>query len=490
MYMKFRNIILSAISSVSIFASCNFLEVEKLGKSDIESFFSDVYALESAVNGLYNLTYSFYDSYMILYPEVTGDMIEYSTTTTNMLEQYNFNSKETEETGPVGYIWRRGYEIILNANEIIEFGAPLANEYPEQINRINASFARTYFIRALALLDLSLCYAQHYTYTADASHLGVAVLTYLPPVDTDISRSSVKDTYDRIITDLNTAISLFPQGYSFNVDFASPAACEALLARVYLYMGQYEDAATHADNVIRNYGLSLTPYKDYVKMFCSVDYPEKESIFRLNGFDLGTSLHANYDYNQPAMRPSQKLRDIFDEDAEEGMHDIRDSLTMYKDNAGIEYTNVCMKYSITYNLNNTAERLRHYDPIVLRLAEMYLIRAEANCALNNLDDAADDIATLRERAYNLAEGSVTIDYTDAADLDAIIERERIKELFLEGHRLFDITRRKKNLERDPNTNSTVKGISYPDDRFILPIPLVELDANKSMQSNPINDTQQ
>ena len=59
-------------------ASCNFLNVEQTGKQDIPSFFSDALSLEVAVNGIYNLTYAYYDTYAILYPEVTGDLIRLS----------------------------------------------------------------------------------------------------------------------------------------------------------------------------------------------------------------------------------------------------------------------------------------------------------------------------------------------------------------------------------------------------------------------------
>ena len=103
--------------------------------------------------------------------------------------------------------------------------------------------------------------------------------------------------------------------------------------------------------------------------------------------------------------------------------------------------------------------------------------------------AADDIRTLRSRATGIAKEDVDLTYSNAEELDAIIQRERIKELFLEGHRLYDITRRKENLERDASCGSSVLTMEYPDDRFILPIPLVELDASPLMQPNPINATQ-
>ena len=65
--------IISVAMILSLSSSCSFLEVEKIGKSDIQTYFSEVTALEPAMNGIYNLMYSFYDRYFIPYAEVCGD---------------------------------------------------------------------------------------------------------------------------------------------------------------------------------------------------------------------------------------------------------------------------------------------------------------------------------------------------------------------------------------------------------------------------------
>ena len=60
----------------------------------------------------------------------------------------------------------------------------------------------------------------------------------------------------------------------------------------------------------------------------------------------------------------------------------------------------------------------------------------------------------------------------------------MKELCFEGHNLFDITRWKQNLVREQHTTSTLRRLNYPNDRFVLPIPQTELNANTNMQGNP------
>ncbi len=480
------------IPLLCIAVSCSFLNIEQTGKQDIPSFFSDPLSLEVAVNGIYNLTYSYYDSYAILYPEVTGDLLRLSRSSASWVEQFNFISDETEETSPVGYIWKDGYEIVNNANMIIRYGPDVRNRYPQQQERVDNAIAQAYFLRGLAELNIVLAYSQSYGYTEDASHLGAVVLEQAPSMNDQLSRTSCYNTYRQIVEDISTAGELLSDNRT-DVHYATKAACDALLARVHLYMGDHSSAAAYAGKVISDYGLSLTPYEEYTDMFCTVAPGSPEEIMRLDGTRLATNLRAMFDYMTPVMYPSQKLLDIFEEDRNPTHPDVRESLLSYETvseddpSETSRYEGVCMKYTITEE--GVADDNRHYDPFILRLSEMYLIRAEANCALGSLEAAADDIRTLRSRATGIAKEDVDLTYSNAEELDAIIQRERIKELFLEGHRLYDITRRKENLERDASCGSSVLTMEYPDDRFILPIPLVELDASPLMQPNPINATQ-
>jgi len=136
------------------------------------------------------------------------------------------------------------------------------------------------------------------------------------------------------------------------------------------------------------------------------------------------------------------------------------------------------------------------DGVVLRLdtsTDEMPLSTMADCYKQIYDDLDEAIRLYTESG--LAPDSkdnyspnIDIAYANADDLDVIIQNERIKELFLEGHRLFDITRRHEALSRDAACGSSVLSMTFPDDRFILPVPLVELDANKAMQPNPINST--
>ena len=69
-------------------------------------------------------------------------------------------------------------------------------------------------------------------------------------------------------------------------------------------------------------------------------------------------------------------------------------------------------------------------------------------------------------------------------MNALIEKERMRKLCFEGHRLTDITRRHQNLVRDASTTAKTTRIDYPDYRFVLPICQLEMDSNGAMKQNP------
>ena len=145
------------------------------------------------------------------------------------------------------------------------------------------------------------------------------------------------------------------------------------------------------------------------------------------------------------MFPSGKLLDIFSSDAHVWTgSDVRSELLSYKAADGTEYSGVCMKFIDT---EDVAETQKRYDPFVLRLSEMYLIRAEAACHDGDTDTAVSDIAALEARARGVKASDINVTFSGIDDLDGIIRRERVKELFLEGHRLIDLTRRHETLTR-------------------------------------------
>lgn len=453
------------------FVSCNsFLEVDVIGKNDTNTFFSDLDGLRAALPGAYRVTYNFYDNEFIKYGDVAGNMVRMSNISGgNMIEQYNFTSDPSQETSAVGYLWKRGYIVMSNVNNIIEYAPALKSAYPHNSTEIDNICAQAYFLRALMHFNLMLCYSQPRNYTKDASHLGIPVMTKNPSANNPVIRSTVKQTYDRVIDDLNLALDNFDTNYTFNPHYASPLACKALLARVYLYMENWEQAEKLATEVINLKG--LTPYDKYVSMY-SQNYIGEEAIFRLSTYDVGKQTSVFYKYGSALAFPADTLYSLFTDS-----RDIRKDLLYYRPETKTG------KVNMKFFLKDTSDPKKGTDLFVLRSSEMYLIRAESYMQRDLLIEAIADVKTLEARALGVSPSEVTLNYSSKEDVDKLIEIERIKELSFEGHRFFDIARQNKDVIREKATNSSVRHLVYPDYRFALPIPLVEKEANPEIQQN-------
>lgn len=115
-------------------------------------------------------------------------------------------------------------------------------------------------------------------------------------------------------------------------------------------------------------------------------------------------------------------------------------------------------------------------PKVFRLAEQYLIRAEAYAEQGNYAEASNDLSTLRRARYRTG-GAVSV---NADNWLEIVEQERVKELYMEGFRLQDLKRWHKGFEREPQDQSLENGSSLKveadDPMFVWPIPQHEIEA--------------
>ena len=398
---------------------------------------------------------------------VSGNMLcrlKYVSAGADMLDQYNFTSDALQETGAVGYIWRKIYEALANVNNVIQYQPQVISAYPNAKDMCQRILGEALFLRALCHFDLCRVYAQPYNYTSDASHLGVPILLKTPGPDDNVSRESVKKVYLQILADLERAADCFRGIESSGIYYASLQAVNALYSRVYLYMEDWNNALKYAKLAIGTGKLSQGD--TYLNMYQDLS-TTGEAIFRLNGIDQSGKLKAFYD---ASCVPADTLFTLFDEG------DIRLGLLRNKD--GIAY---CSKY---YSLKQPDNQVNRDDPFVFRLSEMYMNAAEAAWHLKDYTAASGYLKSILERAVDTDYAVNTLSQYSDAKLIQLIEKERVKELCFEGHNFFDIIRWKQDLKREENTNSSVEKIVYPSDYFVLPIPQVELNANTNMQPNP------
>ena len=464
--MKKYIYIASLLAAMTGLSGCSdFLQVMPKGRVTTPSFLSSPDGLRAALVGTYSKLYTVYDGDFLRYPDVAGNMLSIvnATESTGMISQYNFTSNEDEELGAVGKIWTDTFEAMANANNIIQYAPQVIEDYPLETANVERIMGEALFIRALCHLDVCLCYAQPYNYTANASHLGVPVLYKTPGPDDNEPRKSVSEVYTLICNDLNRAEELLADKSSRGQYYVSLDAVRALHSRVSLYMEQWQDAINYAERVIA--GKTLSEGQDYYYMYRNPTI-DSEVIFRFDGTDMG-SKHRTF-YSDTAI-PADTLMTLFDS------RDTRLQV-LYKD--GARY---CMKYEP--DLNRLG--LNHGDePIVVRLSELYLNAAEAACMLGNYTAARGYIKPILERAVDTDYADDVLDATTDAGMIDLVKKERVKELCFEGHNFFDIIRWKSDLVRESATTSIVKRINYPSDYFVLPISRYELSANLNMQPNP------
>ena len=470
--------------ALSMSGCTSFLNVETLGKSTIAGFFSDIDGLKAAGLGLHRLVTEFYDDQYIRMGELQGDNLSMIRVNASLVLQlvYDFENAASDNSGYPYSVWKSGYEICTNANNILFYGEQLYKDFPDYKELIDTHFGYAYFARALAIFDLCNMYAMPWGYTADNSHPGVVAIDYVPGFDSELPRNTLKECYDLIISDLQKAIVCFGEESERTPTYISGLACKALLARVYLYMKDYGNAAKYAAEVMAK--VPLTERKDYVNMFRRAQDNPGEGIFRGNTYDSGTGMSSLF-----SPLSDQKCTAEADFIASFSGDDVRKDLFTYVAEAedgeqyeGKVYTTVC-KY-LPFKGGVTAAENRRCDHFILRVSEMYLIHAEALCLGDgDMKAAADDIKALRARALGKTPSEISLSYGTRAELDRIIQEERSKELCFEGHRFFDLKRRGEDVVRRAGTTSTTKQLKYPDYRYVLPISQLEMQANDKMTQN-------
>ena len=341
-------------------------------------------------------------------------------------------------------VWLEAYEAINVANNVLS-ALDVVNEGDR--NQVEAE-AR--FIRGLLYFELVRFYAQQYEAGQTNSQPGVPII--LTPTrstgdENQIARNTVEECYAQIIEDLSTAEERL--GTSISNERATSGAAAGLLARVYLQMGDYTNARDAADRVIGSgvYDL-LANYADNFN----------------NNADNSESIFAAQVNAQDGINNMNTFFSIPDFGGRDGDVDIlQDHLDLY-DPADVRLT-------LFYDGNGATRSGKWNDNFgdvgILRLAEMYLIRAECNMRLgtNVGGDPIDDYNAIHTRAGLAAAATITLN-------DILFERRL--ELAHEGFQIHDIKRLQGNVASRP----------YNDEKLVFPIPARELEANPNLVQNP------
>lgn len=501
----------------------------------------------------------------------------------------NINSSVTE------YTWELGYRTIGNCNKVIEMGAELGADITDEEKVI---VGENYYLRALSYFLLVNEFAQPYS-NNPTQNPGLPLKLTSDPDDLPKSRSTVAEVYDQVVKDLQDAITYMtlPAGMSpKNSCYATKEAAQALLARVYLYMENWDGAWNMANEVINSGRFNLLQGDDYKIYSQFVPEDNSETIFAVRrtklkddgGYGRMGGLYIQVDNSGweevYASAPYLNLLELYLDDkgypkdlrsnfitkryVEDGTDTSKYPITgnperNYKDwtfvyaakqagaNANYEYRQISVtkqndgtyamgaedaanfqsatiqsepynlgtryyvqasdgtKYIgrieprvydartlrqkeamfLVYAINKCSYQEQYYhlwSPIISRLAEMYLIRAEANLEKGgDTQTTLDDVNVIRKRAgipeWTL-ENIQTAENGQPKDIHKIIEEERMLEFAWEGLRRFDVFRWRHTLDRKyPGGHTLRQGDRYLEIPYNSPsvcefIPQAQYDA--------------
>lgn len=343
-------------------------------------------------------------------------------------------------------LWMESYEAINVVNNVLS-----ALEVVEEEDRDRVE-GEAKFIRGLLYFELAKFFGKPYSAGNTNTNLGVPiVLTPTTEVDesSNVTRATVEETYAQAISDLRDAEELLPVN---NGIYANKVAAAGILSRVYLQQQDYveaRDAANRGIEYAEGYFNLVPNVEDAFNQ--TTNTPEDIFAIQVNTQDGTNTMVTFFATKSAGGRADIEIQPLHFERYEEG--DARADL-FYEDAEGVR----------------TAKWFDQFANVqVIRLAELYLTRAEANARLNTEVGAtpAEDLNRIRTRAG--------LEPIEEPTLEDIIS-ERFVELAFEGQKIHDV----KRLQME------VDGFAYDADLLVYPIPQREINANPALagQQNP------
>lgn len=403
---------------------------------------------------------------------------------------YQTASEFTSSTSSSNVAWKSPYIVIGRANRIIaaaEGGA--LSDAAEAKATIDQYAAEAKVLRALAHFDLVRIYGKPYTEDQGAS-LGVPLVTGVLESNAKPARSTVAEVYTQVVKDLTEAISSNALATETEPGYVSVWGAKAILSRVYLNMGDYANALSVAEDIIKNSGAALWTRDQYFKAWDASTPNESEFLFRLNvaGSTDSNDLNGIGNLQQrdgyKEMVATKKFVDMLTSDPEDVRNGMFLPATAAKEVATYGTNKVFLN-----KLRGQGGNLRNVTIVpIIRLSEVYLTAAE--CAFRK-NDKAKAVEYLNDLVKNRTTSASALATESDITLDRILI-ERRKELIGEGQRYFDALRNNETITRytseaDKGWHKTLskEAQSFDRDYFkaIAAIPQAEINANPNIKQN-------
>lgn len=461
---RYINNTLLMLLFLSLVACETYLETDVPDNRIIsETVFNDAASAESAVQGVYNqLSRAFFvgggpNSISVL-AGLSADNLRNAVTTQSLRE---FEQNEISVQNSYNYdVWTSAYNIIYQTNAVLEGLQASTVLSLEDRHRMEGEIR---FIRGFVYFYLVNLYGEV-----------PLVLGTDYRVNATVSSTTTEEVYGQIIDDLETADNLLGAFGASTPLRANANTVKAFLGRVHLYLGDWEAAEHWSGEVIGNPMYAMEGLLNEVFLVNST-----EAIWQISPESTGTAaLHTRdgnffilegppYSLNPVELTP--QLLDVFEEEDDR----LQQWIGSFTGDTGTYY--FPYKYKVKYA---TTGEITEYT-MVLRLAEQYLIRAEARAQLGNTTGAIADLDVIRERA-GLALIEDTAPNLPMTTLIDSIVLERRRELFTEwGHRWLDL----KRLGRAGEVLAPQKALWESTD-VLYPIAEEEINKNPELEQNP------
>ena len=455
---------------------------------------------EQTLTGIYAMMKSsaLWSGYLTLLPDIQTDLVYAVDGYSNTYGQHwmwDIRSTNSE----IEAVYASLYGIISNCNFFLEKIDNIVAKQTDdnRITILEQYTGEVYTIRALCYSELLKLYCKAYNPTTADTDLGVVLRKHYSTPERSV-RASMKESYEFVLSDLEKAENILDPDYdAYSSYYMTNAVAHALHARVALYMQDWESAIEHSSEVIgRDTHYILDPaniewsngmtYFD--RMWCyDTSY---ETLWQVGftttsmGGALGQvflSFNNDYTYYYPDYVPAEWVLNLYTS-GDMRYNSYFATLTTGYDH-GLTWPLLIKYYG---NQNFIGYYIYHVVmPKPFRLAEQYLIRAEAYCRQENpnFSLASRDLTTLRENRFTSGGGGISLSKDNFIEE---IANERVRELYMEGHRLQDIKRwgdlyrNGEGFTRKQQNNTLKAGSSLSkkanDPLFVWPIPQHELEA--------------
>lgn len=489
-----------AILAASLSSCVNdWLDVAPSDGTDADAALTSSSDLDAARTGMYKALkgnsslVDYYGQQFFVYGDVhAGDDYQYNNLggSNRASFYYDMNYQTASEFNTSTVSWQSPYVVIGRANRIIAAaeGGKLSDAV-EAKAKIEQYAAESKVLRALVHFDLVRIYGKPYTENQGAS-LGVPLVTEVLESDAKPARSTVAEVYTQVVKDLTEAISSNALATETEPGYVSVWGAKAILSRVYLNMGDYANALSVAEDIIKNSGAALWTRDQYFKAWDASTPNESEFLFRLNvaGSTDNNDLNGIGNLQQrdgyKEMVATKKFVDMLTSDPKDVRNDMFLPATAPKEVATYGTNKVFLN-----KLRGQGDNLRNVTIVpIIRLSEVYLTAAE--CAFRN-NDKTKAVEYLNDLVKNRTTTEASLATVDNITLERILI-ERRKELIGEGQRYFDALRNNETITRytseaDKGWHKTLskEAQSFNRDFYkaIAAIPQAEINANPNIKQN-------